>query len=160
MIFPLKNNYNKGDKMGVKINKIVLATDGSENVKNAVDWSIELAKTNNAEIIALYVLPNPGVTLAMTGQTWIKSLHDHLVKEGKEAIQYVVDAGEKEGVTVDRMIIEDKNPADAIVDFAKDNNADMIVMGTRGRTGLNHILLGSVAENVVRYSKNQVLVVP
>ncbi|MBP1909915.1 universal stress protein [Methanolobus bombayensis] len=146
--------------MSVEINKIVLATDGSENVKNAIDWSIEIAKTNDAEIIALYVLPNPGVTLAMRGENWVKGLHEHLKEEGKDAIQYVVDTGENEGVKVDRMIIEDKNPADAIVDFAKDNNADLIVMGTQGRTGLSHILLGSVAENVVRHAKRQVLVVP
>jgi nucleotide-binding universal stress UspA family protein len=46
------------------------------------------------------------------------------------------------------------------VDFATENDVDLIVMGTLGKTGLSHILLGSVAENVVRHSKRQVLTVP
>ncbi len=146
--------------MSVNIDKIVVATDGSENVKNAVEWGIEIAKSNNAKVIALYVIPNAGVTLAMRGESWIKGLETHLKEEGEKALKYVVETGEKEGVKVDTLIIEDKNPAEGIVDFARENNADLIVMGTQGRTGLEHMLIGSVAENVVRHAKRQVLVVP
>ncbi|HML26334.1 MAG TPA: universal stress protein, partial [Methanomethylovorans sp.] len=68
--------------------------------------------------------------------------------------------GNKEGVEVECVIIDGKTPADGIVDYATENNIDLIVMGTLGLTGLTHILLGSVAENVVRHAKRPVLVIP
>ncbi|KXS42740.1 universal stress protein [Methanolobus zinderi] len=146
--------------MSVKIDRILIATDGSENVKNAVDWGIELAKRHDAKVNALYVVPPSGISLAMRGEMWARGLHEHLKEEGGKAVEHVSNLGKKEGVEVESEIIEDRDPADAIVDFAYENNIDLIVMGTLGRTGLDHILLGSVAENVVRHSKKQVLVVP
>jgi nucleotide-binding universal stress UspA family protein len=86
-------------------------------------------------------------------------LRNHLKDEGKSATEYVVDTGKKADVEVEPIIIEG-NPADGIVRFATENGIDLIVMGTLGRTGISHLLLGSVAENVVRHSKTQVLVVP
>ncbi|MDW7731985.1 MAG: universal stress protein [Methanolobus sp.] len=146
--------------MSVKIRKIMIATDDSENVKNAVNWGIELAKAYDAQFTALYVTPPSGVSLAMRGEMWAKGLHEHLKEEGQKATEYVVDLGKKEGVEVETVIIEDKTPTDGIVDFATENDIDIIVMGTLGRTGLDHILLGSVAQNVVRHAKRRVLVVP
>jgi nucleotide-binding universal stress UspA family protein len=144
--------------MSVNMRSILIATDGSENVKNAVNWGIRLAKANNAKVKALYVVPPAGVAVAMRGEMWAKALEDHLMEQGKRATGYVVDIGNKEGVEVEPVIIGEKTPADGIVDFAAINNIDMIVMGTLGITGLTHILLGSVAENVVRYAKRPVLV--
>lgn len=121
---------------------------------------IRLAKANNAKVKALYVVPPAGVAVAMRGEMWAKALEDHLMEQGKRATGYVVDIGNKEGVEVEPVIIGEKTPADGIVDFAASNNIDMIVMGTLGITGLTHILLGSVAENVVRHAKRPVLVIP
>lgn len=146
--------------MSVEIKNILLATDGSENVMNAVEWTIGLAKENNATVIALYVIPPSGISLAMRGEMWAKGLHEHLREEGEKATEHVVDLGKKEGVNVGSVIIEDRNPTDGIVEFASDNDVDLIMMGTLGKTGLDHILLGSVAENVVRHSKKPVLVIP
>ena len=146
--------------MSVNIRSILIATDGSENVKNAVNWGVGLAKANNAKVKALYVMPPAGVAVAMRGEMWAKALEDHLMEQGKRATGYVVDIGNKEGVEVEPIIIGEKIPADEIVDFATENNIDLIVMGTLGLTGLTHILLGSVAENVVRHAKRPVLVIP
>jgi nucleotide-binding universal stress UspA family protein len=146
--------------MSVNMRSILIATDGSENVKNAVNWGIRLAKANNAKVKALYVVPPAGVAVAMRGEMWAKALEDHLMEQGKRATGYVVDIGNKEGVEVEPVIIGEKTPADGIVDFAAINNIDMIVMGTLGITGLTHILIGSVAENVVRHAKRPVLVIP
>ncbi|WP_462272161.1 universal stress protein [Methanohalophilus sp.] len=145
--------------MSTKIEKIMIATDGSENVKNAVSWGIELAKATDAKVKAVYVLPPVSVSIASRGEKWADSLRNHLKDEGKSATEYVVDAGKKADVEVEPLIIEG-NPADGIVKFATENGIDLIVMGTLGRTGISHLLLGSVAENVVRHSKTQVLVVP
>jgi len=146
--------------MSVNIRSILIATDGSDNVKNAVNWGIGLAKANDAKVTALYVVPPAGVGVAMRGEMWAKALESHLKEEGEKATAYVVDVGKTEGIEVECVIIDGKVPADGIVDFATENNADLIVMGTLGLTGLTHILLGSVAENVVRHAKRPVLVIP
>lgn len=146
--------------MSVNIRSILIATDGSENVKNAVNWCIGLAKANNAKVKALYVVLPASVAVAIRSEIWAKALEDHLTGQGKGATGYVVEVGNKERVEVEPVIIGEKTPADGIVDFAANNNIDMIVMGTLGITGLTHILLGSVAENVVRHAKRPVLVIP
>ncbi|MDG6244150.1 MAG: universal stress protein [Methanolobus sp.] len=146
--------------MSVTIKNIAIATDGSENVMNAVEWGIEFAKTNGARVAALYVVPPSGVTLAMRGEMWSRSLEEHLKDKGKKATEYVIDVGKQTGVEVEPVIIEDKTPSDGIVEYAAENDVDLIVMGTLGMTGLSHILLGSVAENVVRHAKRPVLVIP
>ena len=146
--------------MSLNIRSILIATDGSDNVKNAVNWGIGLAKANDAKVTALYVAPPAGVGSAMRGQMWAKALEGHLKEQGEKATAYVMDIGNKEGVKVDCAIIDGKTPGNGIVDFAAENDIDLIVMGTLGLTGLNHILLGSVAENVVRYSKRPVLIIP
>ncbi len=146
--------------MSVNIRSILIATDGSDNVKNAVNWGVGLAKANGAKVKALYVVPPAGVAVAMRGEMWAKALEGHLKEEGGKATAYVVDIGNKEGVEVECVIIDGKPPADGIVDYATENDIDLIVMGTLGLTGLTHILLGSVAENVVRHSKRPVLVIP
>ena len=146
--------------MSAEISKILIATDGSANVKNAVKWGIGLAKSNSAKVSALYVVRKTSATLAMRGNMWSKSLEKHLEEEGREATEYVVDSGKKDGVEVEPVLISSKAPAEGIVDFARDNDIDLIVMGTLGVTGLTHILLGSVAENVVRHAQRPVLVIP
>jgi nucleotide-binding universal stress UspA family protein len=56
--------------------------------------------------------------------------------------------------------IEEGKPSEVILEAADNWQADLIVMGTHGRTGISHLLMGSVAEKVIRYSKKQVLIIP
>ena len=78
--------------------------------------------------------------------------------EGKQATDYVENAGRAANVEVESVILEG-NPAEEIINFAENNDIDLIVMGTHGITGIERFLLGSVAENVVRHSKKAVLIV-
>lgn len=146
--------------MTTKIKKILIATDGSNNVKNAVHWGIRVASENGANVTALYVLTPTGFLHSMRGDTWVKEYFDYLREEGKKAVEYVVNIGQNAGIKVDAIVIKDKKPVDAIIDFATENDIDLIVMGTVGKTGVERVLLGSVAENVVRYAKKPVLVIP
>jgi len=142
------------------IKKIMIATDGSENVKHAVDWGINLAKALQANVIAINIVPRVGFMLSMRGDKWIQEYREYLKEVGDEAIKYVVDVGQSKGIEVDTIIIEDRNPIDAIIEYANANDIDLIVMGTCGMTGLTRIILGSVAENVVRHAKKPVVVIP
>ncbi len=87
--------------MTTKIKKILIATDGSDNVKNAVDWGIGLGKANCAKISALYVLTPTGFLHSMRGDKWVKEYFNYLREEGKKAIEYVVHIGQYAGVKVD-----------------------------------------------------------
>jgi nucleotide-binding universal stress UspA family protein len=141
--------------------KIMVATDGSELTKKAVDSAIEITKLNEAKLYAVHVVA-PG-DFAITQNEprdaeWKKEIKEHLTTQGKEATAYVENVGKAANIEVESVILEG-NPADEIVDFAEKNEIDLIVMGTLGKTGIKRFLLGSVAENVVRHSKKAVLVV-
>ena len=85
-------------------------------------------------------------------------MYELLRNEGQRAISNVKEYGEASGVDVKEVLLEG-HPSSEIIDFAENNNIDLIVMGTLGKTGLDRFLLGSVAEKVVRNSKVPVLVV-
>ena len=89
---------------------------------------------------------------------WEKAAMEHFRNEGKRATGFVEETAKAAGIEVESVLLEG-HPADEIVKFAEQNDIEMIVMGTLGKTGLDRFLLGSVAENVVRHSKIPVLVV-
>jgi nucleotide-binding universal stress UspA family protein len=81
-----------------------------------------------------------------------------LKTEAQKAISKVKEYGEASGVKVKEVLLEG-HPSSEIIDFAENNDIDLIVMGTLGKTGLDRFLMGSVAEKVVRNSKVPVMVV-
>ena len=136
--------------------KILVATDGSELCKKAVETGIEISKMSGAKLYAIYVIVP--TTHSPRDFGWEKAAMEHFRTEGEKATGFVEDAGKAAGVEVESLLLEG-HPADKIVEFAEENDVDMIVMGTLGKSGLDRFLLGSVAENVVRHSKVPVLVV-
>lgn len=139
--------------------KIMIATDGSESVKKAVDTAVELARLSGAKLYAVYVVTSGGYTFGHPRDIgWERAMKEHLSVEGKEATAYVETVGKAANVEVESVLLEG-NPAQEIVDFADKNDISLLVMGTLGRTGIQKFLLGSVAQNVVRHSRKAVLVV-
>lgn len=136
--------------------QIMVATDGSELVKKAVDKAIELSRLSGAKLYAVYVIVP--TTHSPRDFGWEKSAMEHFRREGESATRFVEDEAKSAGVEVESVLLEG-HPANRIVEFAEQNDIDIIVMGTLGKTGLDRFLLGSVAENVVRHSKTPVLVV-
>lgn len=137
--------------------KILIATDGSEYTKNAVDYGIDMAKNTGAKLHAIYVVDTAAFASIPMDAAW-ESMYELLRQEGDEATKYVADKADAEGLEVDRNTIEG-HPADEIIKYAEKNSMSIIVMGTLGKSGLDRFLLGSVAEKVVRNSKIPVLVV-
>ncbi len=128
--------------------KIAIAIDGSINSRDAVDAGIELAGVTNASVDAIYVIHS----------SLTKSNSSSLSEEGKKATDYVKNEGEEKGVDVKSVILEG-NPAEKIIEYAEKNDADLVVMGTKGHSGIKRFMLGSVAENVVRHSMVPVMIV-
>jgi nucleotide-binding universal stress UspA family protein len=134
---------------------ILVPTDGSEYTKFAVKEAIDLAAAIGAKITAVYVLDR-ALFSNMPMDTAVLNVYTVLEKEGKEAVEYVRAEGRKRGVEVDVKVVEG-TPVKTIVEMSGD--FDLVVMGTLGRTGFSKLMLGSVAEKVVRYSSSPVLVV-
>ena len=135
--------------------KILIPTDGSEYTKVAIQKGLALAEQIGAEVTALYVMDQtPFVNMPMDSTT--VTIHSILKNEGKQALDYVKKLGEEKGVKVDARI-EDGFPVRNILDHSK--NFDLIVMGTLGRSGVSKLLMGSVAEKVVRHADCPVMVV-
>jgi nucleotide-binding universal stress UspA family protein len=141
--------------------KIMVATDGSELVRKAVDTAIEISKLGENKLYAVHVIPQGDYCFSMPlsiDAGWVKAMEEYLRIESEEAITYVENTGRAANVEIKPVILEG-NPANEIIDFAEKNDIDLIVMGTHGKTVIRRSLLGSVAENVVRYSNKTVLIV-
>ncbi|HIH75702.1 MAG TPA: universal stress protein [Methanomassiliicoccales archaeon] len=135
--------------------KILIPTDGSEYTKAAVSKGLEMAKATGAEVTALYVVDQTSFINFPMDST-IVSVYTLLEREGEEAMEYVKKEAEELGVKLTTRI-EEGSPSRKIVDLSAEH--DLVVMGTLGRTGFSKLLLGSVAERVVRFAKCPVLVV-
>jgi nucleotide-binding universal stress UspA family protein len=135
----------------------MIATDGSVCSRMAANNGIELARLSGGNVYAVYVVSMEYFSSMAVDFDW-ERIHEALRKEGREAVNYVKGAGEIEGVIVEPVLLEG-HPADELIQYAEENEMDIIVMGTLGRTGIDRLLLGSVAGNVVRHSKVPVMVV-
>lgn len=138
---------------------ILLATDFSEDALAALDASIELAKQFNATLRVLhgYYVDVPAVYGGLGGDVLIPTDIVAPVKEAaQKAVEELVAELSAKGIASSgRAVMGDASGA--ILREAEEIDADMIVMGTRGLTGLKHILLGSTAERVVRLAECPVL---
>lgn len=138
---------------------IVIATDGSENTQKAISYGIEIAKLSGATVHALYVVDISSFSsIPMSSEGGWEAMYEILKTEGEKAVYVVKNQGEAAGVDVREVVLEG-HPTNEIIGFAENNNIDLIVLGTLGKTGLDRFLLGSVAEKVVRSSKVPVMVV-
>ena len=135
--------------------RIIIPTDGSEPSKEAGKQGLEIAKATGAKVLALYVMDTT-VFMSVPPDSLVADISSILNKEAHESVNYVVREGKKMGVYVEEKIIEGI-PSEQIIENA--TSKDFIVMGTKGRTGLAKIMLGSVTENVVHHANCPVMVV-
>lgn len=151
--------------MSTKNYSILVAIDGSESSMKAVDYGIELAKKeDNPRITVLNILDidtakqvSSSIITAPTYGLEEYELHKKAVLEWLDAIKTKC---ENEGIQTEIKVIGGPSPVpDSIIIYAENENVDLIVVGTRGRSGFKKLLLGSVASKVVTYSHCPVLVV-
>jgi len=137
--------------------RILVPTDGSAGVERAIEHAIDLAATHGATIHAVYVVNTASYGGIPMETSW-DGIRDVLSEEGQSALDRVRTLAENAGVDVEAAVL-DGSPSRQIVSYAEDADCDLIVMGTHGRGGLDRLLLGSVAERVVRSSEIPVLTV-
>jgi nucleotide-binding universal stress UspA family protein len=137
--------------------RILVPTDGSDATREAVQQAVDLAAEHGATIHALYVVNSASFAGLPMDSSW-ENVSAMLSEEGSAALDDVGELAEEHGVDVLREL-SDGNPAREIVRYAEDEDCDLVVMGTHGRGGIDRLLLGSVAEKVVRSSTVPVLTV-
>ncbi len=139
---------------------IVVATDGSKYSASAASQAIGLAKRNGADLTVIAVVPSELLTPMDLDLTMAQREHvaDQEMHEAEKSAKAVKDAAQKEGVSVKAFVLSGK-PSEAVVQTARDRNAGLIVVGSHGRTGVERLLMGSVAERVIVLSECPVLVV-
>lgn len=141
----------------ITFKKIMIATDGSVCSRIAANKGIELARLSGGTVYAVYVISMEYFSSMGMDFDWGR-VYEALKKDGEKAVSYVEGIGELEKVNVESILLEG-HPATELVRYAEEEKMDIIVMGTVGRTGLDRLLLGSVAENVLKHSKIPVMVV-
>jgi len=136
----------------MKISTILVATDFSPSAARAVATATDYARHFQAQLVILhaYRVDIP-VASPLTGGGYVlpDGFFEQLAKEARLRVEKVANEATAAGVSTIGIAI-DRHPATAIVEEAKTRKADLIVMGTRGLTGIKHLALGSVADRVVR----------
>ena len=142
--------------------KIMVATDGSQTSIRTAEIAVDLARLSGGSIIAIYVVDIYRLA-HLPGYAAFPSLSSRLMelmqREGELAISEVENMACDAGVPFSSIIAEG-DPSQEIVKRSHKSGADLLVLGRIGRSDLEKILLGCVAEKVVRHSKIPVLIVP
>ena len=143
----------------MQLKTILFPTDFSQGARAAMDHAISLAKDYDARLLLLYVIQDISIaewyipsTLSVTDlvEDMQKSAWKEMEKWGSEAQASVRD--------IEKLVVRGV-PFVEIIKTARDRGVDLIVIGTHGRTGIDHMLFGSTAEKVVRKAPCAVLVV-
>ncbi len=137
--------------------RMLIPTDGSDISEKAMAQGVGLAKKLGAKVLGLYVIDISAFSGIATDAIW-ENMRGLLEDEGNAALETIQGETKKNAVACETVIKEGR-PAEEIVKVAKDLNADVIVMGTAGRSGLDKFLLGSVTEKVMRTAPCPVLVI-
>jgi nucleotide-binding universal stress UspA family protein len=137
--------------------RILVPTDGSAGTRRAIDHAIELAEAHDATLHGLYVV-NTASYASFSMETAWEGIGDMLRDEGEAAVAAIRERAGAAGVPVETAVLEG-SPSREIVRYAEEQDCDLVVMGTHGRGGIDRLLLGSVAERVVRASEVPVLTV-
>lgn len=136
----------------IKLRRILMATDFSSYSMEALDYAVYLAQSLKAELYLLHVFEIPHfshVGVAPSVQPEVHKWIDQVCQEESKNLETLVEEVRQRGVSVSGIFQEGK-PFLEILKTAEKIEADLIVLGTHGRTGMAHILMGSVAEKVVR----------
>ena len=143
----------------IRMKKILVPTDFSDYSAHALQYGLSFCREYNASLILLHVIEDPfypsdGATFGFNVEEFFRRMEE---ESAKRMLELVPPEVEKE-MPVERIAIRG-TPFLEIIRLAKEREVDMIVLSTHGRSGLAHVLMGSVTEKVVRKAPCPVLVV-
>jgi len=139
---------------GVAVKKILAPIDRSKYKEKIIAYAISLGKAWGAEITAIHVIdPGRGVPGGRVKEKE-REREEEAKREAEILLVQLIDPlAQKAGVTIRKEVIEESDSvAKSIIDYAKKNNMDVIVIGTKGMTSVEDFFLGSVANNVIHHA--------
>lgn len=141
--------------MTVRIQRLLVGIDGSDNARRALDWAILLAQRFDAEILAAHAV---GLLTSLHGGPPLPS-HSHL-GELRTLFETEWCAPLAGSGVPHRMLCLDGPPVRVLLEVATQEDADMIVVGTRGAGGFTELLLGSTSHQLAEHASRPILIVP
>ena len=148
-----------------KISNILVAIDGSEHSFRAAGFAIDLAKFYNANLFAITVTYIPESKNISQKDVISKSLiedniDNNTIKNAEEWFERFVNSAKENNIHLKTELINSIRPVDyVIIEYAEELKIDLIIVGTRGRTGFKKLLLGSIASSIVTYAHCPVMVI-
>ncbi len=142
----------------ITLKKILVPTDFSDFSERALRYACALVEQFDAELHLLHVFQEVTWYSPEAVGIYTRDEYQKWKSQAAESLSKVLDANWSAGRSIVRSI-RDGTPFFEIIQYARQTNMDLIVMATHGRTGLSHVLLGSVAERVVRKSPCPVLTI-
>jgi nucleotide-binding universal stress UspA family protein len=145
--------------------RILVATDGSPTSERAIEQAARLAKDQKAQLRIVHVIEQSRLAFAAAGPVAVdlEGILDALRKSGQAALERGRTIAQQVGIQAETAIVGDDAIDDRVAmvlaSEAQRWKADLIVLGTHGRRGINHLLMGSVAEAVARVAPAHVLLV-
>jgi nucleotide-binding universal stress UspA family protein len=140
--------------------RIIVPTDGSDITAKAVASAIELAKIHGATLYAVSVKePFPYSAVSEMQPTPPQEFFDAQERIASNRVRTVIEAAQAAGVPCEGHTVEALHAWEAVIDHAKRVNADLVVMASHGRRGVQALLLGSETQKVLTHSEIPVLVV-
>ena len=139
--------------------KILVPTDGSKYAEKSLNHALVIANASGAEIIALSVIEN-GFSLSLPANESINDINELLHDETKQNLKNVDKIKEESGFDVNISYkIAEGSPAKAILKVVDEEDIDLIVIASSGKTGFDKFIMGSVADKVVNNAKCSVLLI-
>lgn len=142
--------------------RILVSTDGSELSSKAVHHAIELAAQCGSEVVAMTVVPHYprsyyDGSLPLSNEE-VERVEKHWAEGGHKILDTIRAAAQARGVAISDVVVKSDLVADAIIETAKKQDVDLIVMASHGRKGVSRLLLGSETQQVLTRSEIPVLV--
>ncbi len=142
---------------GADWKKILCPIDFSDASRAALETAADLARRHGAALTLFHAYPVPGYTFPDGSFVASSKMLDELAEQAKRHLEEWKTIATSLGLTAVQTATAVGEPAYEIVSYAKEQAMDLVVVGTHGRTGLTHALMGSVAERVVRKATCPVL---
>jgi len=143
--------------------RVMVALDGSALAEHALDFGLTLGSLDGARFELVRAVDPTPVAATLYMPHGIDAFHDLIERDAEQAAHYLEEQRrrlERRGYAVDTLVLSDPDPARALLQHMETGRFDLLVTGTHGRRGVSRLLLGSVADKLVRGAGTPVLVVP
>ena len=145
--------------MTIRVSRILVPIDFSPHAEAVVEWAGHLAREHGAEVVLLHAYHLPVEFQQLEGAYLPPDFWETVKRDAERSLSVYGDRLRSEGVAVAAELVREGFPTTVIEEEEGTQNADLIVIGSRGLSALKHLLLGSVARRVVQKARCPVLTV-